>query len=476
MLKLVGLTLMIISGINNLHAQDAQIITLEKAIELALENNLQVKQAQLSEALSEENLNQSKYALLPNLGASPQASENFGRSIDPLTNQFSTQHIFAVNGSISSQLVLFQGFQKLNQIKQNKLLLEADKSATNKVKNDLILNVVVTYLQILTNQDLVKASEQQIEIAKLTLNREQENFDVGNKTLADLSQAKAQLASTELTLTDAQNQADISILTLKQYLEMSPDAVIQVEKPDLTRLGNIRTDFDALEVYATALTTNPDVQLAERQKEAAFKGIDIARGNYYPSVVLFGSLGTGYSSGREQIVGTVDHGLLPIGTVEGSNQQVVSLMRNIEPVYGRYGFSSQLSDNFNQSVGIGLSIPIFGNFQARSSVRRAKINYQNASIQSQLAKNNLGKIIAQAVLDLKAAEKRYFSAERTYEANKDAFNVIEQRYEVGLVNSLEYTTSQTNLNKSEFDLIQARYDRVFRSKVIDYYLGNVITF
>src|SRR5690606_10084054 len=153
----------------------------------------------------------------------------------------------------------------------------------------------------------------------------------------------------------------------------------------------------------------------ERQKEAASKGIDIARGNYYPSVVLFGSLGTGYSSGREQIIGTVDHGLLPIGMVEGSNQQVVSLMRNIEPVYGRYGFTSQLNDNFNQSIGIGLSISIFGNFQARSSVRRAKINYQNASIQSQLAKNNLGKIIAQAVLDLKAAEKRYVSAERTYE-------------------------------------------------------------
>lgn len=460
----------------NLPVNAQEVISLRKAVELALENNLQIKQAKLGEALSDENLSQSRIALLPNLSLSPQATENFGRNIDPLTNQFSNQRIFALNGGISSQVVLFQGFQKLNQIKQNKLLLEADKTNTAKVRNDLILNVVTTYLQILVNQDLLKAAEQQIGISKLTLEREQNNFDVGNKTLADLSQAKAQMAINESNLTNAQNQLDISILTLKQFMEMDQETPIQIEQPDLSKLGVIRTDYDALQVYTTAVTTNPDVLLAAVRQQAAFKGIDIAKGNYYPSLVLFGNMGSGYSSGRQQVVSTIDNGFVPVGTVDGSNQQVISLIRDIQPVYGRYGFGSQFNDNFNQSVGLSLSIPIFGNFQARSSVRAAKINYQNATVDAQLAKNNLSKIISQAVLDLKASEKRYYSAENTFKANKDAFHVIEQRYEVGLANSLEYNTAQTNMNKSEFDLIQARYDRVFRSKVIDFYLGNTISF
>jgi outer membrane protein len=140
-----------------------------------------------------------------------------------------------------------------------------------------------------------------------------------------------------------------------------------------------------------------------------------------------------------------------------------------------YPLGRQLSDNFNQSVGISLQIPIFNRFTARTSVRKAKITNENAIVTAQLAKNNLSKIIYQAVWDVKAADKKYQVTLQTYNANKDAFNVIQQRYNVGLVNSLDYNTSLTNLNKSQFDLIQAQYEVVFRSKVIDYYLGNPIT-
>jgi outer membrane protein len=174
----------------NLTVKAQEVITLQKAIDLALERNLTIKQAQFSEALSEENLKQSKYNMLPNLTAGPQGSFNFGRNIDPSTNQFTNQRIFALNGTLSSQVTLFQGGQLRNQIIENKLLLGADRSYTAKIKNDLILNVVTQYLQILTNQDLVTAAQQQIDIAKITLDRAQKSFDVGNQTQADLSQAK----------------------------------------------------------------------------------------------------------------------------------------------------------------------------------------------------------------------------------------------------------------------------------------------
>jgi len=139
-------------------------------------------------------------------------------------------------------------------------------------------------------------------------------------------------------------------------------------------------------------------------------------------------------------------------------------------------FNNQLKDNFNQYVGLSLQIPIFNGFAARSSVRKAKINYQNFRVQESLAKNNLSKIISQAVLDLKAAESRYASTQNAFNAQKDSYYVVEQRYNVGLVNSLDYSTAQTNRNKAEIDMIQAKYDLLFRAKVIDYYLGRQITF
>ena len=440
----VTIACFILFSIFNLNAQAQEVITLQKAIDLTLERNLTIKQSQFTEALTDQDLKQSKYNQLPNLTAGPQASFNFGRNIDPSTNQFINQRIFALSGNASSQLTIFQGGQLRNQIIANRLQLDADRSSTAKVKNDLILNVVTTYLSVLTNQDLVAAALQQIDIAKITLDRAQKNYDAGNQTLADLSQAKAQVSTADLNYTTAQNQFDLSVLTLKQYMEMAPSTSIVVEKPDISKLRDISTVFDPESVLKTALSVNPDISLAEARQKVAAQNINIAKGNYYPSIVLFGQAGTNYSDARKLLGG------------------------------GSYPFFTQLSDNFNQSAGVSLQIPIFGRFTARTSVRKARISLENAEVTAQLARNNLGKIIYQAVWDVRAADKKYQSTQQTYQANKDAFNVIQQRYNVGLVNSLDYNTSLTNLNKSQFDLIQAKYEVVFRSKIIDYYLGNPI--
>jgi len=433
------LLLVAISAIS-LTAQER--ITLKRATELVIENNLQIKQAQFSEAISEENLQQSKFALYPTLNTSTNLNFNFGRSIDPLTNQFVNQSITSTSGNVSSGAALFQGFQKINQISQNKLQLDADKSNTQKVKNDLVLAVVTNYLSVLNAQDLLLASQQQLAISNQQLDIEQKFFDVGNKTLADLSQAKSQVATAELNVTNAQNQVDLAFLNLAQLLELDPSAAFEVEKPQIEDMSKVNSAYSAVDVFKSASSSFPDIRLAELRKQASEKGIEIARGNYFPSLNLQSGFGTRYSNGS----------------------------------FGNTTFSTQVKDNFNQFIGFGLSIPIFNGLSARSSVRRAKINFQNSVINEQLAKNNLNKVINQAVYDLRAAEKRYYSAQSAFQSSKEAFNVIEQRYAVGLVNSLDYNQAQTNLNKAQFDQIQARYDFIFRSKVIDYYLGNPITF
>ncbi|WP_448700528.1 TolC family protein [Mucilaginibacter sp. AW1-3] len=450
-----------------------QVITLQKAVDLTLANNLQIKQAKFTEAIDVENLNQAKYNRLPNLSADPQASYNFGRSVDPSTNLFVNQSILGINGSITSQVLLYQGGLLKNQILENKLLLDVDKSQTAKIKNDLTLNVITTYLSVLSNQDLLKAALQQIDISKQSLDKVQKNFDVGNNTLADLSQAKATVSTNELNATTAQNNLDISILTLKQYMEMDPATPITIERPDISRLTDVKTLYDAQDVYSKAVNINPDVHLAEIQKQAANQNIEVAKSNYYPSLTMFGSLGSNYSNARRLSSVEPTGGFETVGVVSGTNTPVITPA--YQPVISQYPFGSQFVDNFNQAIGVSLQIPIFGRFATRTTVRKAKLNYQIADVTAQLAKNNLNKTIAQAVVDLRAADKKYISTQQTYQSNKDAFNVTQQRYNVGLVNSLDFNTSQINLNTAEFNMIQARYELIFRSKIIDYYLGIPIT-
>lgn len=469
--KLAAFVCMILVAGFSARAQEK--ITLQNAVDYALQRNLTIKQAQITEQLAQADYNQSKFNQLPSVNASPQGSYNFGRSVNLATYSYSNQASLYVAGSANVSVTLFQGGQLRNQILENKLTLDADKSATAKVRNDLILNVVTDYLSILTNQDLVIAAKQQIDIANQTMDKANISYKVGNMTAADLAQAQAQVSTATFNLTTAQNQLDLSILVLKQYMEMDPKTQIIVEKPDISKLQNVRTIFDANEVVSTALSVNPDVKLAESQQATYQQAIKIAKGAYYPTVSLFGSLGTSYSNLLStQVVGTTQV-TVPVGVVSGTNQIVNTTVS--QPIYAPYSMFGQFGNNFNQAIGLNVQIPIFNKHSARTGVTKATLNYNNAALTTQIAKNNLSKTITQAVLDLQAADKQYQSAIQTFNSNKAALNVTKQRYDVGLVNTLDYNTSLTNYNKSQNDMIQAQYTVIFRSKIIDYYLGNTIT-
>jgi outer membrane protein len=448
-------------------------ITLQMAVDRTLANNLTIKQAQVTESIGTLDLQQSKNNLLPSLNASTQGGYNFGRSQVAGSFTYTSSTSLNANGSAQLQLTVYQGGQLRNQIIQNRLLLDVNKGQTAKIKNDLILSVVTTYLQILTNQDLVTAAKQQIDIANQTLARSDISFKVGNQTLADLSQAKAQVSTANLNLTTAQNQLDLSMLILKQYMEMNPYTPIEVERPDISKLTDIQTIYDANEVVRTALNVNPDIHLAELQQKTYQQAIKLAKGYYYPTVSLYGGLASSYSDRLNQkLIGSTP-ATQQIGIVQATSQSVVAPYQ--QPIYGPYSAFNQISDNLNQNIGLSIQIPIFNKFNTRTTVRKAELNLQSAQLSTQIAKNNLSKTIIQAVLDLNAAEKQYQSATQTFEANKDALNVTKQRYDVGLVNSLDYNTAVTNFNKSQNDMIEARYSVVFRSKIIDYYLGKTIT-
>lgn len=436
--------LLALSFSQNVKAQD--VITIEQAVENTLKNNLNIKQAAFSASISEEDLRQSKNALLPTVNGSINQSMQWGRS-QQVSGLFENTQNYNLNPNVNANVSLFGGGTKINQIKQNKFLLDASKTNVDKVKNDLILQVVTAYLQVLNNQDQVKATQQQLEVANATLKREQVLLDAGTKTLADISLAKSQAATAELNVTDAQNQLAVSYLTLGQLMEIQPPMTFKVQPPLVNEIENLKTSYVPDDIYKQAMDTFPDIKLAWNYTKAAEKAVNVAKGSFFPQISFGGGLGSAYY-----------------------------YQFNASQFRQNSSLTDQLADNFGKFVSMGIQVPIFNGFSTRSNVRRAKITLMQRKTDEALAKNNLIKVINQAVVDLTAAKSRYASTQNAFLAQKDAFYAVDLRYEQGLVNSLDYSTAQTNRNRAEIDFILAKYDLIFRAKVIDYYLGKQITF
>lgn len=426
-----------------LHAQEIEVVTLQGAIDSTLKNNLQIKQADFQAALAGQDLRQSRMNIFPSLSAGSSGRLTVGNYFDERTGTIENTTTKSVDGSLDLSVSLFQGFQKINEIKANRFLLESDKSNAQRVRNDLKLSVFSTYIEALSNRDLWEASKLQLNLSKQQLEVEEASMEVGNKTLADLSQARSQLATDELNVTAARNAYEASLLDLKQLMELDPQRQIQLEEP-------VRTDSEAgltaQELYQSALAAFPEVKQAEFNTLAAEQQIKIAQGALYPTLSLSSGLNTAYTT---------------------------SYRDNSDAVYP---FRQQIRDNNRQYIGLNLSIPLFNNFNSRIGLKKARIRYENVMLDEQRVKNDLNKIVHQAVLDLKAAEQRYRSAELAFASMEETFYVFKERYAVGLSNAIELSTAQTNRNKAEFDFITSRYNLIFRSKVIDYYLGRPISF
>lgn len=424
-------------------------VTVEDAIRITLERNLQVKQASFNKDLAAQDVFQAKSNLYPDLGIGVNQRFNNGLAFDQVSGTLITGNKWTTTtgASISSNVTIFQGFQKINQIKANKLLLESAATQIDKIKYDLMLSVLVNYLEAITNNELTIASQQQILLSKEQVKNDSIQFQVGNKTLADLSQSKNQVATDELNLVNARNAYESSLLALKQLMEMSPQSDLQLVKPEVEAMEYILGQYAAADVFEKAKSFNPELKKAQIDKQAALKQIDIAKGGYLPSLSLGVSYGTNYSSEGKKI-GTTEY--LPFG--------------------------DQFNQNKSFGAGLTLSIPIFDNNKSRVNVSKAKINLQLAETNAQLLETTLNKTVNQAVLDLSAAAQRYQSSLAAFSSAKDAFQVIKERYDIGMANGIELFTAQTNRNKAEFDLIQAKYNMIFKDKIIDYYVGNPIKF
>ncbi|MEI6060513.1 MAG: TolC family protein [Bacteroidota bacterium] len=434
--------------LSTLKAQE--VWTLEKCVEYALSNNIQVKQQLLQVESQQALLLQDKLSLVPSLNGGASHGYNFGQTVDRYTNQFATSRVQSDNFYLGSTVTLFEGFQKINQIKQRKVDLEATRYETDKFMDDMSLSIATGYLQILYYNELAKTAASQLKATELQSDRLKKMVDAGAVAQGDYYTLEAQRAADNSQLVSALNNLDIANLTLVQMLDLPSSQGFQIEFPDLDMGLQPTLVASPDQIYGFALETQPSVKSAESRVKSSEIGLTMAQGAQSPSLALQGSLGTGFS-GANKILDTVTYNL------------------SVKP------FADQVKDNFNRSISLNLNVPIFNGWATRTAISRARINVENTKYNLELSKLQLRKTIEQAYADAKAALNNYQASTTGVNAARESFRYADQKFSLGSMNSVDYNNSKKDLEKAESDQLRAKYEFIFKSTVLDFYMGKPLT-
>jgi outer membrane protein len=434
--------------ISSLKAQE--VWTLEKCVEYALTNNIQVKQQLLQVKNEQALLQQDKLSLLPSVNGGASHGYNFGQTVDRYTNQFATNRVQSDNFYLGSSVTLFGGLQKLNQIKQRKKDLEATHFDTDKFMDDMSLNIATGYLQILYYKELVKTTQNQLNATELQSKRLKILVDAGSLAQGDFYTLEAQRALDNSQVVSAQNNLDIAYLTLVQMLDLPTTQGFEIETPDLEMSLQPALAVSAEKIYGFALETQPVIKSAELRVKSSEIGLSMAQGGQSPTITLQGSLGTGFS-GANKIFDSTNYSF------------------NTKP------FADQVKDNFNRSISLNLNVPIFNGWATRTAISRAKINVENSQYNLELSKLQLRKTIEQAYADAKAALNNYDASTLGVNAARESFRYADQKFNVGTLNSVDYNNSKKDLEKAESDQLRAKFEFIFKSTVLDFYMGKPLS-
>tara|TARA_R110002049_G_scaffold288033_1_gene470333 strand:- start:578 stop:2017 length:1440 start_codon:yes stop_codon:yes gene_type:complete len=448
--------------------------SLEECINYAIEKNLSVKRSELNLEISAENLKQSKYNALPTLNANANNTYNFGQTIDPFTNRFATQTVRSNSFGVQASLNVFNGFQTINSIKSNQLGYEASMADLDKMKNDISLNVANSYLQTLFNIELLRNAESQLSVTQVQKERIVKLVAAGSQPQGAQFDIEAQMAQEELNRVNAENQLNLSLLNLKQLLRLEASEDFAVVEPQLGDIEQQQIASTPGAIYENSLSIMPEIKGSELRLIQAEQDLKRARGGYSPRLTVNGSFGTGYSGASQEVVGLTPAVILPTGGFTAiSNEAVLSTVQS--PILQDKSFNDQLDDNLNSSVGMNLSIPIFNGLTSRTNVSRSKIQLDQAENTLLETKQQLRQQIESAYLDANAALKRYESASSSVKALNESFKYTQQRFNVGLLNSFDFSNEKNRLIQAESSLLQAKYEFIFKTKVLEFYQGKTLS-
>ena len=415
--------------------------TLRQCADYAIEHNISIKQQDNQCKQRELQLSTAKNSRLPDLSASASESFSFGRGLT-LDNTYTNRSTTSTSFSLGTTVPLFTGFQIPNQIKLNQLNLEAATKDLEKAKNDIRMQVAQAYVQILYNMEIADVAHRQIAIDSAQVARLEAFVQNGKASHAELSQQQSTLAQARLTATQADNNLQLAILALTQLLELPSPEGFSIVRPATTPTASaVGLSPDA--IYMEALTLKPEVQAEQLRLTASERNIDIAKAGNYPTLNLSAGLQSNY--------------------YKTNGMQAES-------------FASQMKNNFSQYIGLNLNVPIFNRFQTRNSIRSARIDRENQLLQVENVKKALYKEIQQVYYNAVAADSKFHSSEAAAQSSKDAFALMQAKYENGKANITEFNEAKNNYLKAESDLVQSRYENLYQITLLNFYRGRELDF
>ena len=446
-------------------------LTLQQCVETGIANNLQVRQSDLQAQADAINWNQAKLNMLPDLNGSAGHGINHGRSIDPFTNSYINQQVNFANYGLNSGVVLFNGFSLQNAVKQTKLTYEASKMDLQQQKDNLTINIILAYLQVLNDEDILSQFNNQVELSKKQVERLEVLNKEGAVSPSQLSDLKGQYAGDQLSIIAGQNSLASAKLILSQLMNIPYDKNISLERLDASSFA-VRYDDVPDKIYQTALQQFALIKAAELHRQSAEKGVQVARGGLFPTLSLNGSVNTNYSNAATSstFLNTTDVVSSDYVVVNGNQAPVVKKQSNYSVEKISYG--SQLNNNRFSSMSLNLRIPIFNSLQQRNRIKLAQITLKNNEFISNTAKTQLQQSVEQAYINLTTASDRYKTLLEQVNAFTESFQAAETRFDAGVGNSIDYLTAKNNLDRANINLINAKYDYVLRTKVLDYYKGE----
>lgn len=415
--------------------------TLKECVDYALENNISIKQNELRVQISEELVTSAKGNFLPNLNGSLSPGLNFGSSIGQDGTRISTDN-FRSSFSLNSNTTIFNGFRNLNIYKQAQLGVESSKLDLEKIQDDISLFVVNAYLNILFAKENLTVAKTQYEISAKQIEITQSQVEAGAKPKGDLLNAESTAATDAQNVITVENTLDLALLSMAQLLQIPSEnfdvATIEIDSPSAALLYD-----NSNMVYEKAIENRPEIANAKLGVENANLDIEVAKGAFLPSLTFFAGAGSSYQNVFNELFSNKD-------------------------------FATQLSDNLGYNLGFQLNIPIFNRNQTKSNVNQSIITQKIREFDLEDQKLQLKETIERAFLDAKAAAKSFEAAEKSLVAQNEAFKNAQESYDLGAMTSFDFDQVRNRLVNAESTLIQAKYDYVFKTKVLKFYYGEPI--
>jgi outer membrane protein len=457
-----------------------KVWTLKECIDYALANNLQVKRSELNAENFEITNNQYRMNLLPTAQATGSYGYNWGRGLDPVSNQYiSSQRNTVSSAGLNGSWILFNGLRIQSLVKQGQRDLSASHQDLMKARNDISLAVVNYFVTVVFNKEQVENARLQLASSQQQLDRTKKQVEAGAVPRSEQLNLEAQVATNELNLVNQNNALSVSTLQLKQAMQMPASQSFDVAIPQIDP-EDLVLDQSRNEIYDMARATLPEIKSTQLKVESSYLAIRAARGNLYPRLSLTGSLNSNYSKSSEaKFVEDGGYVVSPkanaVADPTGSNMPVYPV-RSTGYFVNSYKFNNQFKDNLYKTVGLQITIPIFNNSLSRAAVQRSLITSAQAKVNALEVDNTLRQNIETAYNDALAASKSYDASLKQVNARDEAFRMIKQRFEIGAANYVDYQIAENNLFQARTDLSRSKYNFIFKKKLLDFYQGKPLGF